>query len=260
MQAHKRLGIMSNAVLLGVLLLSTLSANSLGATKVSLETAEYGDYGAYYVHLDWSRTQDVLFVNYEVFLKTEGGEWKNIERIENGDKTDFNVTGLKPSIAYWFKIRDNDSLGSKDSDEIGVITAQLTPVDLDRPAGEDIALSTITLQWSVNQDFHFRKYHVVLREYQGNTTIDIVNERYEAEYVVAGLSSNETYCFFIQVENDLGELSDPSNVECPRTTTPVEITPTSNPWEIATYILVILVIAIVVGMIYFALRRRNYYP
>ena len=257
MHRQSRVRIVTIAIVMGVLLLSTLSANSLGATEVSLETPKYGEYGARYVHLDWSHTKDALFVNYEVHMKVDGGDWEMKMRIENADRTDHNVTELKPGTAYWFKIRDNDRLGGQDSDELFLITASLTPVLLNTPADEDITPSSIALRWSVNNDPYFREYHIVLREFDGNTPLDTVGERYEAEYVVTGLSENETYCFFIRVENDLGEVSDPSNTECPHTEIHVEQPQSSKPWEMASYGLVAIVILAFAVIIYLFSRRRD---
>lgn len=200
-------------LLLLVLMLCSLPGPSEGATKVSLKDLSYGEYGARYIHLDWTESGDWAFDNYEVYMKDKPDEeWQKIVRIKEKGITHYNITGLKPFTAYWFKVRDCDSFGCQDSDVLTEITARLDSVHLYAPSIDDVRATSVYLHWTVDfTNSHIGQYHVFEKNDTGSEDPRVTPY---GEYTVKGLSPNTTYCFWVVVENDLGEFSDNSNEVC----------------------------------------------
>jgi len=110
-------------IILGVSNLSTASA----ATKVQLNTPT--DITPNSFHISWSKTGDLLFTRYEIYLKEDGGIYDLVGSLTNPDDTSCSISELIPNTKYFVFVKDVDLISSADSESIAVTTLSLPTFD-----------------------------------------------------------------------------------------------------------------------------------
>ena len=100
----------------------TVNVNAASTPDLIVRTQETT---AHSVTLEWSESNDLLFVSYVVQYRVGGTlDWTNVETISSKGTTNYRVTDLESLIAYDFRILDKDSLGTGESNIVTEMTLE----------------------------------------------------------------------------------------------------------------------------------------
>jgi len=95
------------------------SQTAYAATSVNLT---YSDVTETSVNLNWSKSVDLLFQHYQIYMKTSSTGWTLVWTINDVNTLTHTVTNLSPGTTYQFKVTNYDLVSSADSNIITVTT------------------------------------------------------------------------------------------------------------------------------------------
>lgn len=194
------------------------------------------------LELYWSQSSDNDFSSYRLFKSTTAGVDTScllVTTIAEKTTTKYNDTNVIENKDYFYRVFVYDKFGlAKGSNEVvGQIDADdpPTPVILYPPSPAGNSLTSLTLNWSQNDDNDFASYKIFRARIPGvdstSLLVTTISEQSTANYEDANLEANTEYYYRIYVY-DTGGLSAGSNEEMGRTNaneppTPVYLYPLS---------------------------------
>jgi hypothetical protein len=181
-----------------------------GATSVTLSKAAQTETT---ITLSWTKSNDVLFSSYALYLSTTGtnGPFTQIWSTTSKDQTTTYIYGLEPSTSYWFYIADSGSLvGTSNSNTLEAATNPNPTIAITSKT-----TTTASLQWSVYNSYStlvpFKNYVIQMSTDSGPwATLTTITDVSQNTYMVTGLSP-ATYGFRL-IDNS-GNFSATSNTE-----------------------------------------------
>lgn len=172
----------------------SLSNNVSAATSVTLSSPAKTETT---VTLSWTRSDDWLFSNYQLFYSSTGvnGPFESIWSTTNKDTTTTYIYGLAPNTDYYFYILDTGSgVGSSPSNTLQVTT---------KPNPDIIVTShtstTISLQWydyntySTLVPFDSYVIQIGINSNSSMSTLTSITDVSQNTYTVTGLGPGDYY-------------------------------------------------------------------
>jgi PKD repeat protein len=176
------------------------------------------------MRLGWSRNNDSDFDRYELHFGNASGfnlsDATLVQILTNQSATSYTVNDLEKNTTYYFRLRVVDTSGLfNDSNQVSGATsppnAAPRPVTLSPPTA--IGETTVSLEWSKNNDGDFKQYEVAGATQNGfnittQNTFTTLVDRNQTTYTVTDLSSNTTYFFKIRVNDQTNLFADSNEV------------------------------------------------
>ncbi|MEW5760719.1 MAG: fibronectin type III domain-containing protein, partial [Candidatus Thermoplasmatota archaeon] len=169
--------------------------------------------------LSWSKNLDKDFYKYVVYWNTTMDfTYGWAAEIDSRDTNELTIKALNKDTVYYFMVRVYDTgLLYADSNTVWAKTllGNIPPKAVTLFSPTSISNSSLTLQWSKNNDTDFDKYevHMSLEKdfvISKDTLINEIKEQNITSYILKGLKDNTTYYFKIRVF-DTGGLYNDSN-------------------------------------------------
>ena len=102
--------------------LITVNVNAASTPELIVRTQETT---AHSVTLEWSKSNDLFFVNYVVQYRIGGTlDWTSVDTISSIGTTNYRVSDLESLTPYDFRVLDKDSLGTGESNIVTEITLE----------------------------------------------------------------------------------------------------------------------------------------
>ena len=167
------------------------------------------------VTLKWSQSADDDFASYEIYYSTNSDVLSDstlVVSIAQKEIVTYTVTGLNQDTLYYFIVVVKDTgelmtgsniVSAKTTKQQGTLTA-VTLYSI-----TTYTKSSITLNWSKNNDSTFAKYVIYMSKTAGvtdaSTKVKEIMDQNTITYTVTGLMENTDYYFKVYVYNNTGD-------------------------------------------------------
>jgi len=156
------------------------------------------------VNLQWNKNTSA---NGYVLDKYDGSKWETIKTFTSNANTSFNVTGLKSSTTFKFRLRAYKNFGSaKEYSAFTYLNVNTRPYTTTGFKMKSAKKNTITLKWNKNisaSGYCIEKWNgskwVQIKRYTSNANVT---------YTATGLKANTAYKFRIRAYKTIGKVNE----------------------------------------------------
>ena len=155
-------------------------------------------------NLQWNKN---ISANGYVLDKYDGSKWVTIKTFTSNANTSFNVTGLKASTTFKFRLRAYKNFGSvKEYSAFTYLNVNTRPYTTTGFKMKSATKNTITLKWNKNisaSGYCIEKWNgskwVQIKRYTSNANVT---------YTATGLKANTAYKFRIRAYKTIGNVNE----------------------------------------------------
>ena len=180
---------------------ATLNVNTRPYTTTGMKCGSKTDVS---VTLQWDKNTSAS--GYEL-QKYDGSKWVAIKTFTSNENTSFNVTGLKASTTFKFRLRAYKNFGSaKEYSAFTYLNVNTRPYTTTGFKMKSAKKNTITLKW--NKNISASGY--CIEKWDGSKWVQI--KRYTSNanvtYTATGLKANTAYKFRIRAYKTIGKVNE----------------------------------------------------
>ena len=186
---------------------ATLNVNTKPYTTTGMKCSSKTDVSA---NLQWDKNTSAS--GYEL-QKYDGSKWVTIKTFTSNENTSFNVTGLKASTAFKFRLRAYKNFGSAKEYSaftyLNVNTRPYTTTGMKCSSKTDVS---VNLQWDKNNSASGYE----LQKYDGSKweTIKTFTSNENTSFNVTGLKASATFKFRLVAYKNFGSAKEHSAFTC----------------------------------------------
>ncbi len=173
------------------------------------------------LQLIWTQNQDTDFANYRLFRSNNAGVDTSsllLTMITDQTTTSYTDSDIKEGVNYYYRlfVYDNSGLATGSNEVNGGINSNVapTPVTLDPIIPTGNSTTSLSLNWSINEDADFSSYRIFRSKTSGVDSTDLlvtsITDQSVTSYDDATLQQNTEYYYRVYVF-DIGGLSAGSN-------------------------------------------------
>lgn len=184
------------------------------------------------LELIWTESKDEVFTSYRIFRSTSSNVDTTsylLHTESSSQTTSYTDESVKENVTYYYRVFVYNSYNQVVGSNIvsGKINPKAAPepVVLFQPAPSEESLTTLSLNWSQNEDDDFANYKIYRSEEEGVDTTDYpvatISDQNTTSYDDENLKENTTYYYRIYVYNNQGlsafsnEVSGKTNANLP---------------------------------------------
>ena len=174
-----------------------LDVNTIPYTTTGMKCSSKTDVSA---NLQWDKNTGAS--GYEL-QKYDGSKWVTIKTFTSNENTSFNVTGLKPSATFKFRLRAYKNFGSaKEYSAFTYLNVNTRPYTTTGMKCSSKTNVSVNLQWNKNTSAN----GYVLDKYDGSkwVTIKTFTSNANTSFNVKGLKSSTTFKFRLRAYKNFG--------------------------------------------------------